>query len=174
MHSREYNAKSLFVGKVFFEKLSIYSDQFLEFEEFTELKRLLDDSNVLLWRTKIGEQFENYDKSKSWHTLDFFKNNTKNGILKHWDMKDKLNIIVIELFRELIRLRTNVLNSFSYWAVKDRDYMEIVYKHNFEKFIADNIDDLLRTYSSIENGYLEKDYNDFVITKINEYDQNKA
>ena len=52
--------------------------------------------------------------------------------------------------------------------------MEIVYKHNFEKFIADNIDDLLRTYSSIENGYLEKDYNDFVITKINEYDQNKA
>ena len=89
-------------------------------------------------------------------------------------MKDKLNIIVIELFKELTRLRTNVLNSFCYWAVKDRDYMEIVYKHNFDKFIADNIDDLIRNYSSIENDYLEKDYNEFVMTKIDEYDQNKA
>jgi hypothetical protein len=153
---------------------SIYSDQFMEFEEFTELKRLLDDSSVLLWRAKIEEQFENYDKSKRWYTLDFFKNNTKDGILKYWDMKDKLNIIVIELFKELIRLRTKVLNSFCYWVVKDRDYLELAYKYNFKNFIADNIDDLIRNYSSIENDYLEKDYNEFVMKKINEYEQIEA
>ena len=143
----------------------------MEFEEFTELKRLLDDSSVLLWGAKIGEQFGNYDKSERWFTLDFFKNNTKDGILKYWDMKDKLNIIVIELFKEVIRLRTKVLNSFFYWVVKDRDYLELVYKHNFENFFADNIDDLIRNYSSIENDYLEKDYNEFVMKKINEYEQ---
>lgn len=153
---------------------SIYSDDFMEFEEFTELKRLMDDSSVLLWRAKIEEQFENYDKSKSWSTLDFFKNNTRDGILKYWDMKDKLNIIVIELFKELIRLRTKVLNSFCYWVIKDRDYLELVYIHNFERFIADNIDDLIRNYSSIENNYFEKDYNDFVMKQINKYEQIKA
>lgn len=153
---------------------SIHSDQFMEFEEFTELKRLLDDSSVLLWRAKIEEQFEDYNKSKGWYTLDFFKNNTKDGILKYWDMKDKLNIIVIELFKELIRLRTKVLNSFCYWVEKDRDYLELGYKHNFENFIADNIADLISNYSSVENDYLEKDYNEFVMKKINEYEQIKA
>jgi hypothetical protein len=148
---------------------AIYNDQFMEFEELTELKRLLDESSVLLWRPNMGERFKNYDKSKAWHTLDFFRHNTKDGILRHWDMKDKLNIIVIELFNELIRTRSKVLNSFCYWAVKDRDYLELTYKHNFGKIIADNIDDLLRNYSSLENGYLEKDYDEFVMTKINEY-----
>ena len=41
---------------LYFFSSSIYSDEFMEFEEFTELKRLLDDSSVLLWRAKIEEQ----------------------------------------------------------------------------------------------------------------------
>ncbi len=153
---------------------SIYSDEFMEFEDFTELKRLLDDSRVLLWRANIEEKLVNYDKSKEWYTLDFFRNNTKDGILKYWDMKNKLNIIVIELFKELIWLRSKVINSFYYWVNKDRDYIELVYKHNFENFIAYNIDALIRNYSSIKNDYLEKDYNEFVMKKINEYEQLKA
>lgn len=153
---------------------AIYRDQFMEFEEFTELKRLLDDSSVLLWRVNMGERFENYNKSKGWYTLEFFRHNTKDGILKYWDMKDKLNVIVIELFNELIRIRSKVLNSFCYWVVKDRDYIELTYKHNFKNLIADNIDDLIRNYSSLENDYLEKDYDEFVMTKINEYQQIKA
>ena len=157
-----------------FCSVSIYSDQFLEFEEFTELKRLLDDSRVLLWRAGIGKKFDNYDKSQEWYTLGFFKNNTKDGILKHWDMKDKLNIIVIALFKELIRLRNKVLNAFVYWAVKDRDYLELVYTHNFENFIADDIDDLIRNYSTVESGYLEKDYYEFVKKKIKKYENLEA
>lgn len=152
----------------------IHNDQFMEFEEFTDLKKLLDDSSVLLWRSRIDEQFKNHDKSAILYTFDFFKNNTKNGTLKYWDMKDKLNIIVIELFNELIRLRTKVINSFCYWCVKDRDYIELVYRNNFEKIIGSNIDDLIKNYSSIEYNFLEKDYNSFVNKKIDEFKKTKA
>jgi hypothetical protein len=89
-------------------------------------------------------------------------------------MKDKLNIIVIELFNELIRIRSKVLNSFCYWIVKDRDYLGLTYKHNFENIIVDNIDDLINNYWSLKNDYLEKDYDEFIITKINEYKHIKA
>ena len=149
---------------------SIYVDQFMEFEEFTELKRLLDDSRVLLWRSKMGDKFEEYDKSSSWYTLDFFRKNTKDGTLKYWDMKDKLNIIIVELFRELIRLRNRVLDAFCYWCVKDGDYLELVYRNNFEKIISDNIDDIITKYSEVEHNFLERDYSDFVNKKIDEFE----
>jgi hypothetical protein len=151
---------------------SIYSDQFLEFEEFIELKRLLDDSRILLWRANIKRKFEKYDESSDWYELAFFKKNTKDGTLKHWDMKEKLNAIVTELFKELIRLREKVLNSFCYWVVKDQDYLELVYTYNVEKFAADNIDDLISNYAAINYNYLERDYNEYVINRINEYKKN--
>ena len=138
------------------------------------LKRLLDDSSVLLWRSNINEQFTEYDNSSSWYTLDFFRNNTKGGILKYWDMKDKLNIIVVELFKELIRLRNKALNSFCYWCVKDRDYLELVYRNNFERIISDNIDGIIKNYSEIEYDFLEKNYTDFVNKKIDEFEKNTA
>ena len=146
----------------------------MEFEEFTELKRLLDDSSALLWRSKISEQFNGCDKSSSWYTLDFFRKNTKDGTLKYWDMKDKLNIIVVELFKELTRLRKKVINSFCYWCVKDRDYLELVYQNNFKRINSDNIDDIIRNYSEIEYDFLEKDYNAFVSRKIDELEKNEA
>ena len=154
-----------------FCSFSIYCDQFQEFEEFEELKKLLDDSKVLLWRATIDKQFKNHHKTNSWYTLDFFKNNTKDGTLKYWDMYDKLNIIVIELFKELVKLRKRVIDSFCYLVVKDRDYLELVYKHNVERIIGDNLEDLIKNYASIENDYLEKDYDDFVINKINEFEK---
>ena len=153
---------------------SIYNDSFMEFEEFTQLKRLLDDSSILLWRARIEEQFENYNKTARWYTLDFFKNNTKDGTLKYWDMKEKLNVIAIELFRELIKLRTRVLNALCYWIVKDRDYLELAYQHNFERLIADNIEDMISNYSKVENDYLEKNYNEYVMKEIDEYQQVKT
>jgi hypothetical protein len=63
---------------------AIYRDQFLEFEEFTEVKRLLDGSKVLLCRINIGERFEDYNRSKGWYTLEFFTHNTRDAILKYW------------------------------------------------------------------------------------------
>ena len=135
---------------------------------------LLDDSSVLLWKNKIGDKFQKYDNSHSWYSLDFFKDNTKNGTLKIWDMKEKLDVIVVQLFKELISIRTKVLNSFCFWVVKDRDYYELVYKHNFEKLIADDIDELIRNYSLMETSYIEKDYDDFILEKLNKYNSIKA
>jgi hypothetical protein len=153
---------------------SIYSDQFLEFEEFAELKIFLDYASVLLWKSKINEQFKDYDNSSSWYTLDFFRRNTKDGTLKYWDIKDKLNIIVVEVFKELIRLRNRVLNSFYYWCFRDKDYLELVYKNNFEKIINENIAGIIRNYSKNEYGFIEKDYNDFVNKKCDEFEKNKV
>ena len=163
------------VGEILeFCSTAIYHDEFLEFEEFADLKRFLDDASILLWRSNINEQFKDYDNSPSWYTLDFFRKNTKDGILKYWDMKDKLNIIAVELFKELIRLRNKVLNSFCYWCVKDRDYLELVYKNNFERIISEDIDGIIRKYSEIEYNFLEKDYNDFANKKIDEFEKNTA
>lgn len=163
------------VGEIIeFCSVSIYSDQFFEFEDFVGLKRLLDDSSVLLWKNKIRDKFQKYDNSHSWYSLDFFKDNTKNGTLKIWDMKEKLDVIVVQLFKELISIRTKVLNSFCFWVVKDRDYYELVYKHNFEKLIADDIDELIRNYSLMETSYIEKDYDDFILEKLNKYNSIKA
>lgn len=150
---------------------AIYNDPFLEFEGLDELKRLLHDSRILLWKANIEKKFTNYDMSSAWYTLDFFKKNTKDGILKYWDMNDKLDIIVIELFIELVRLRAKVIESFCYWLVKDKDYLELVYKHNIEKILGGNLADMIKKYTSMTNGYLEKNYDAFVIKKINDFEK---
>ena len=52
--------------------------------------------------------------------------------------------------------------------------MELVYTHNVEKFAADNIDGLISNYAAINDNYLERDYNEYVINRINEYEKNSA
>ena len=151
----------------------IFNDQFLEFEEFDELRRLLDDSNALLWRQDIQKALEGSDKKCNWHNLDFFRANTRDGTLRYWDMPDKLNSIVISLFRELASLRTKTLNGFCYWLVKDKDYLEVVYKHNVSKLLGENIEEIIKNYGIGECAYVEKDYDAFVMAKIDELEGKK-
>lgn len=152
----------------------LYSDQFLEFEEFDDLKRLLDDASVLLWRSNLQKEFEGIDKMHSWHSLDFFRANTMDGTLRYWDMPNKLNAIMVSLLRELASLRTKTLNGFTYWLVKDKDYLELVYKHNVSKLLGKNIEDITKNYASGRNTYIEKDYDAFVIVRIDELEGKQA
>lgn len=146
----------------------VYNDQFLEFEEFYELKRLLDDASVLLWRANIEKRFEGYDKTYSWHSLDFFRKNTRDGRLKYWDMRDKLDVIVVALLQELVSLRKKTIGSLCYWLVQDKNYLELVYKSNLAKLLGKTIEEVVIKYASIGNAYLEKDYNEFVLARIAE------
>lgn len=151
----------------------LYRDQFLEFDEFEELKKLLDDASALLWRLDPGKAFESEGKSYAWHSLDFFRAGTKDGTLRYWDMRDKLNAIVIPFFKELASLRTKILDGFFYWRVKDRNYLELVYRCNVSKLLRDNIEDMTRNYGFGQNAYEEKDYDAFVISRIDELESRK-
>jgi hypothetical protein len=151
----------------------LYNDQFLEFEEFVELKRLLDDASTLLWRRDLQKEFESTDKKYSWNCLDFFRADTKDGTLRYWDMRDKLNPIVVSLFRELASLRTKTLNGFCYWLVKDRDYLELVYKHNISKLLGESIEEITKNYVAGGSAYVEKDYDAFVIASVDELEGKK-
>jgi hypothetical protein len=145
----------------------LYNDQFLEFEEFDELKRLLDDASALLWRWDLKKRSEETEKKYSWHSLEFFRAGTRDGTLKYCDMKDKLNPIVVSLFRELASLRTKTLDGFCYWLVKDRDYLELVYKHDVSVLLGENIEEIIKNYGAGSDTYVAKDYNAFVTARIN-------
>jgi len=149
----------------------IFNDQFLEFEDFDELKRLLDDASALLWRQDLQKTHEGSDKKYRWLSLDFFRASTRDGTLRYLDMPDKLNPIVVSLLRELVSLRTKTLNGFCYWLVKDRDYLELVYKHNVSKLLGENIEEIIKNYGAGKCTYVEKDYDDFVIARINELEK---
>jgi hypothetical protein len=149
----------------------VYNDQFLEFEEFCELKRLLDDASVLLWRANIEKRFEGYNRTRSWHSLDFFRKNTRDGRLKYWDMRDKLNVIVVALLQELVSLRNKVIGSLCYWLCQDRDYLELVYKSNIAKLTGETIEEVVRKHASIGTAYLEKDYDEFVMMRISDLER---
>jgi hypothetical protein len=57
--------------------------------------------------------------------------------------------------------------------VKDRNYLELAYRCNVSKLLRDNIEDMTRNYGFGQNAYEEKDYDAFVISRIDELESSK-
>lgn len=94
-----------------------FYDQFLELDDTTTLKNLLDICSKLLWNVDVRSYFKKSNGVTKWNNISFFYENSKDGTLKYCFLYEPLEILINLLFKKLILLRNSVLNSFIYWII---------------------------------------------------------
>ena len=146
-----------------------FHDQFLDVEDTTILANILDICVVLLWDVHVTEHFKGYKNSCNWQKLSFFYENTDD--LKFHALYKPLEIIIDLLFRKLIEIRKSVLGSFCYWAVNDKEYLEMVYQYNIEQIYDESLKKILIKHDNRKSSYLKSpsDITDFYNIEIDKH-----
>jgi len=132
-----------------------FHDQFLEVEDTSILKNLLDICSILLWNVNVSSHFNGFKKSKDWNKLSFFYKNSKDGTLKYCFLYKPLDILINLLLKKLIDIRNMVLDSFTYWVVHDKDYIEMVYQYDIEQIYDKSLKKILVKYNGDKRNYFK-------------------
>jgi predicted transcriptional regulator len=138
-----------------------FHDQFLEVEDTSILKNILDICSILLWNVDVGSHFNDFKRSNNWNKISFFYENSKDGTLKYCYLYKSLEILINLLLKKLIQIRNSVLDSFSYWVVHDKDYIEMVYQYDIEQIYDKSLKEILVKYSGDKRNYL-KNHSDII------------
>jgi len=136
-----------------------FHDQFLEIDDTSTLKNILDICSVLLWNVDIDSSFKRFKGASKWNKISFFYENSKDGTLKYCYLYKPLEIVISLLLKKLIELRKLVLESFIYWIVNDKDYLEMIYRHDIEKIYDKSLKKILVKHGSEKSNYL-RSYSD--------------
>ncbi len=144
-----------------------FHDQFLEVEDTTVLKNLIDICSILLWDVNVESCLKDLKNSSNWDKISFYYENTKDGTLKYWDLYKSLDILVNLLFKRLIKIRNSVLDSFCYWIANDKDYIEMVYQYDIKRIYNKSLKEILIKHDGNKRNYL-KSY-----SEINNYFDNE-
>jgi len=148
-----------------------FHDQFLEIDDTTTLKNLLDICSILLWNVNVGSYFKNKKGTGKWNSISFFYENSLDGTLKYCYLYEPLEILINLLFKKLIQLRNSVLDSFIYWIVHDKDYLGMVYRYDIEKIYDKSLKEILIKHNDDKRSYLKSilDIDDYFNNEIKKY-----
>jgi hypothetical protein len=150
-----------------------FHDQFLEVECNLPLKNILDICSILLWDVNVRSLFKDYKTPENWNTISFFYENSKDGTLKYCFVYEPLEILINLLFKKLIKLRNSVLDSFIYWIVNDKDYLEMIYRYDIEKIYNKSLKQILIKHNDDKRSYLksDSDVDDYFDKEIRKYEK---
>ncbi len=150
-----------------------FHDQFLEVDDTSILKNILDICSVLLWNVDVESCLKKFKGASKWNEISFFHKNSKDGTLKYCYLNKPLEIIISLLLKKLIELRKSVLDSFIYWIVNDKDYLEMIYLHDIEKIYDKSLKKTLENHCSEKGNYLRShsDVANYFDEEIRKYDK---
>jgi hypothetical protein len=150
-----------------------FHDQFLEIDDTTTLKNLLDICSILLWNVDVSSYFKNKKGTSKWNSISFFYENSLDGTLKYCYLYEPLGILIDLLFKKLIQLRNSVLESFIYWIVNDKDYLSMVYQYDIQKIYDKSLKEILIKHNDNKRSYLKSifEINDYFDNEIKKYEK---
>lgn len=148
-----------------------FHDQFLELDDISTLKNILDICSILLWNVDVGSYFKKSKETSKWNEISFFYENSRDGTLKYCYLYEPLEILINLLFKKLIQLRNSVLDSFIYWIVNDKDYLEMVYQYDIEQIYDKSLKEILVKHNDDKRNYLKShsDVADYFDKEIRKY-----
>ena len=93
-------------------------------------KNFLNICKKLLWDKDLTGLFENADDGSCFFIYDYWKYKDDYGELVNRNCQIPMKVLMPKLLKELILLRSNVLESWYYWDIKNKDYLEEIYLHD--------------------------------------------
>jgi len=141
---------------------TFHHDLLSDFDGVTEFEEILSLARVILWRTGIIGLESRGDISP--YQWQFYQKANETLYPNNLQMQKYVHIVMKQVTMQLIWIRKQIVEAYTYWIVKDRGFYQFTFEHDLSSiFTPDGVN--LFSYSH-ENIYPRKDFDKLVETPI--------
>ena len=148
-----------------------YDDQCNDFfdsnEKIDSFKFLLECLHILCW-LRLPEASNKYKENRS---IEYYTEGTPNHRAWNCDFQVIIQNLIWDLVKELMKIRKNILDSFIFWIVRDKEIdkeiLEFAYKYDLSLIIDPTKERTFLQFSD-QTSYIRNDFSMYIDKKIAE------